>query len=337
VLTVLFATRNGAKTLGGVLEAYRGLVPPRGGWKVVIVDNGSTDASRQIIAGFERHLPLTYVFEAEPGKNAALNAGLASVSGDLVVLTDDDAFPRRDWLVRLREAADANPTFGIFGGVVVPRWQTDPPTWILNWVPIDSTYTVSDPNLTEGPIMDGYHVFGPNMAVRTRIFDAGHRFDRSIGPTNSRSYAMGSETEFVLRLMGQGVRVWYVPMAIVEHFVRTAQMRASWIIGRAMRLGRCQWRLHLQLPPHAQIVWGAQWPPDRPRLLGFPVSLLYQLVRKTGAVALALLRFNQQKLFRTAWALSYVYGYTREAGARRGPPPLKIEDRPNFSQPASRL
>ena len=92
-----------------------------------------------------------------------------------------------------------------------------------------------------------------------------------------------------------------------------------------MRLGRCQWRLHLQLPPHAQIVWGAQWPRDRPRFLGFPVPLLYQLVRKTAAVALALLRFNQQKLFRTAWALSYVYGYTREAGLG-GAPLLKIKD-----------
>ena len=51
--------------------------------------------------------------EPEAGKNIALNAGLAFVSGDLVVLTDDDAIPRPDWLVRLRQAADSNPTFGI--------------------------------------------------------------------------------------------------------------------------------------------------------------------------------------------------------------------------------
>jgi GT2 family glycosyltransferase len=320
LVTVLFATRNGAKTLGGVLEAYRRLEPLRGGWKLVVVDNGSTDASREIIAGFERHLPLTYVFEAEPGKNAALNAGLALVSGDLVVLTDDDAFPRPDWLVRLREAADANPTFGIFGGGVTPRWETEPPMWILDWVPLAPTYTVSDPSLTEGPA-DGYHVFGPNMAVRAEIFEAGHRFDPSIGPTSSRGYAMGSETEFVLRVMGHGVMVWCTPTAIVGHFIRTTQMRPSWIIGRAMRFGRGQCRLHVRFPLRARMSWGLQ-PLAEPtrRCLGFPIPLLYQLIRKTGSVLLALLRWNREQLFRSAWALSYVYGYTCEARAANRTP-----------------
>ena len=38
---------------------------------------------------------------------------------------------------------------------------------------------------------------------------------------------MGSETEFVLRVMGLGVRAWWIPTAVVEHFVRITQMRAS--------------------------------------------------------------------------------------------------------------
>ena len=62
------------------------------------------------------------------------------------------------------------------------------------------TYTVSDPNLTQGSV-GGRQISGPNMAVRVAIFDAGHRFDPSIGPNGSRSYTMGSETEFVLRVM----------------------------------------------------------------------------------------------------------------------------------------
>jgi glycosyltransferase involved in cell wall biosynthesis len=319
---VLIATRNGAKTLGAVLEAYRRLDPPQGGWKLVVVDNGSTDASGQIIASFERHLPLQYVFRAEAGKNAALNAGLALVSGDLVVLTDDDAFPKPDWLVRLREAADSNLAFGILGGVVEPRWETKPPAWLLDWVPLAPTFTISDSSLTEGPV-DGYHVFGPNMAVRNEIFAAGHRFDPAIGPTNSRGYAMGSETEFVLRVMGHGVRAWHTPAAIVEHFIRTRQMRPFWIIGRAVRFGRGQYHFNARLPAGKRIAWGLQAPPDpTPRFLGFPIPLIYQLARKTGSVLLAVLSLNRQKLFRSLWALSYVYGYTcEERGVNKRRPP----------------
>src|SRR2546427_208310 len=127
MLTVLFATRNGGETLAAVLEHYCALEEPPGGWNLLIVDNGSTDQTREIIHSYRRRLALTYLFEPEPGKNTALNTGLASIGGDLVLLTDDDTFPNRDWLVRMR--------VGIFGGTIIPRWQTPPDSWILSSVP----------------------------------------------------------------------------------------------------------------------------------------------------------------------------------------------------------
>ena len=87
MLTVLIATYNGAKTLPEVLSAYCALEPPDGGWKLVIVDNGSTDHTKEIVATFRHHLPLTYLYEPRQGKNTALNTGLSNISGDLVVLT----------------------------------------------------------------------------------------------------------------------------------------------------------------------------------------------------------------------------------------------------------
>ena len=179
MLTVLLATRNGARTLPAVLEAYRALEAPAGGWNMVIVDNGSSDDSRAVITSFEAHLPLTYVFEPGAGKNRALNTGLGFVSGDLVVFTDDDTFPRPDWLVRLRDVADAHPSFGMFAGTILPRWETSPPAWILKWVHLAPSYALTDPSLPEGPT-DGYHVFGPNMAVQAQIFHTGFNVERRV-------------------------------------------------------------------------------------------------------------------------------------------------------------
>jgi glycosyltransferase involved in cell wall biosynthesis len=123
MLTVMMATHNGARTLPLVLEAYVVLEPPEGGWSVVIVDNGSTDATKDIINAFARRLPLTYVYEPRPGKNQALNAALPAAIGDLIVFTDDDAVPRPDWLRRLRATADTQTDFHMFGGRIVPRWR----------------------------------------------------------------------------------------------------------------------------------------------------------------------------------------------------------------------
>ena len=108
MLTVLIATRNGAHTLPRALSALAQLDSPAGGWKLVVVDNGSTDETKEIIQSFTGRLPITYVFEAAPGKNAALNAGLNKIEGDLVVFTDDDTLPHADWLVEMRQAADCH-------------------------------------------------------------------------------------------------------------------------------------------------------------------------------------------------------------------------------------
>ncbi|MGH9366111.1 MAG: glycosyltransferase, partial [Thermoanaerobaculia bacterium] len=126
MLTVLIATHNGAGTLPEVLEAYGRLHSPEGGWKLVIVDNASTDETERVLRSFARLLPLLSIHVAEQGQNLARNRGLAEVAGDLVVFADDDALPHADWLARLRAAADAHPDFGLFGGAVRPRWEVSP-------------------------------------------------------------------------------------------------------------------------------------------------------------------------------------------------------------------
>ena len=101
MITVLIATHNGAETLPAVLNSYCKLEPPNGGWELIIVDNGSTDSTKEIVHAFQSRLPLTYVFEPRLGKAVAQNNGLSRINGDLLVMTDDDALPRPDWLVQI--------------------------------------------------------------------------------------------------------------------------------------------------------------------------------------------------------------------------------------------
>src|SRR5277367_3031437 len=101
VLTLLFSTFNGASTLPRMLDALERLKTPAGGWKVVAIDNASTDNTAALLQERRARLPLTVLAEARRGKNYGLNTGLSVVEGDLVVLTDDDVVPREDWLVAM--------------------------------------------------------------------------------------------------------------------------------------------------------------------------------------------------------------------------------------------
>jgi glycosyltransferase involved in cell wall biosynthesis len=318
VLTVLFATRNGGHTLRRVLDAYCHLRPPAGGWKLVIVDNGSTDDTSTVIASFSDRLRLDYRSESRPGKNVALNTGLRCIEGDLVVLTDDDTVPQPGWLEALRSAADAHSDFGVFGGPVEPRWEETPPGWIEDGVPLGPTYTISEPWLTDGPVSP-FFVFGPNMAVRASVFEAGHRFNPAIGPRPSRSYPMGSETEFLVRIAATGVAAWFTREAVVEHIVRPRQLRLPWILGRATRFGRGQYRLHRLLPEQVGAGWGFESDESAARAARCSSRLLKRAAQGGRELVRAVARSDRTQLVRLGWRIAYVCGYGRElVSARAG-------------------
>jgi glycosyltransferase involved in cell wall biosynthesis len=300
MLTVLIATHNGARTLSKSLKACCQLRSPKDGWKLVIVDNASTDETQKIIKSFENQLPLAYVFESCRGKNAALNTGLASVEGDLVVLTDDDTLPRPDWLIEMRRAADLHLSFSIFCGTVLPHWEVRPEAWILDWVQLGPVFTLTNSSWKEGPISP-HSVFGTNMAIRASIFEAGYRFDVGLGP-RGRSYAMGSETELTLRLDKAGFRAWHCKNAVVEHIIKNFQLNRAWILGRALRYGRGQYRLVIQ---HENV--------NRKKYLGVPAYLIREVVKKGFYLGHAKLRGTSAELFEERWVFNYLLGQAMEA------------------------
>jgi glycosyltransferase involved in cell wall biosynthesis len=281
------------------MGAFCQLQEPPSGWKLVIVDNGSTDQTPTVLASFANRLPLHAVCEPTGGKNSALNTGLGLVEGDLTVLTDDDTFPHSDWLVELRKAADAQPACSLFGGAVVPRWESPPPPWV-QWLEQGPTYALTDPAMAEG-LIPPYSVFGPNMAIRTAVFQSGVRFDPSIGPRGS-SYPMGSETELTQRLGQQGHRAWHVPTAVVEHLIRDYQLHQSWVLNRAIRFGRGQFRLDYMRKYRPYPCW-----------FGVPRTFFRQIFEQQGMIIKAWLTTDHQGRFSASWRRNFLWGHVVEA------------------------
>ena len=302
MLTVLFATFNGVGTLPDVLEAYRLIQTPVGGWKMVVVDNGSSDKTKEIVSSYSDKLPVTLLQENRRGKNIALNTGLQEIEGDLVALTDDDTIPATDWLTRLRTIADAQPDFTVFGGSIVARWPADPPSWLLHSFPLGPVFGLTNPAWPEGPVSPD-HVFGANMAVRAEVFRHGARFDVSIGPTGGSYYAMGSETEFTMRLAQAGGKCWHCKEAVVAHIIRPQQMSKDWVLNRAIRYGRGRYRLEV-----------SRSGPAPKRLLGFPRYLVREITTE-WLRSLKLRASRSQDLFKTQWRLKFLIGQALEGRA----------------------
>ncbi len=302
MLTVLVATRNGAATLPRVLTAYTRLRPPEGGWRLVVIDNGSTDGSDRLVRSFAGVLPLVPLSAPRPGKNRALNAGLRALEGDLAVFSDDDAVPDPDWLVALRRAADAHPEAAVFGGRILPLWSGEPARWVREWVPAGPVFGVTDPAWPDGPC-EPTRVWGANMAIRAGLFARGHRFDERIGPDGSARYAMGGETELTLRLaIAERATCWHCPGARVHHLIAVQRITRASVLGRAFRVGRCVYRESRQ-----KAAAGRAHVPRGAPVIG------RELARALAGLAGGWATANARRAFEARWQLNLWLGCLVEA------------------------
>ena len=245
----MFSSHNGGNDLTKMLDGLTKLQVPAGGWKLIAVDNASTDGSGEIMRSYADRLPITVLYEPVNGKNRALNLALDHAEGDFYILTDDDVIVRDDWLVRWRDAADSQTSFDLFAGFTRSILPYQPPRWILDGVNVGVLYA-SHEGMQEGPC-HVYSMFGTNMAIRASVFQTGVRFSTEIGPDGSPNYAMGSETELGLRLQAQGYKCWFTAGPIVEHIVHSDQLEKSWILKRGYRWGRGWGRMGI--PYHCPI------------------------------------------------------------------------------------
>jgi L-malate glycosyltransferase len=311
MLSVVMATHNGARTLPHVLNAFCKLDSPDGGWKLIIVDNGSTDGTREIIDSFSPRLPLIYIFEPVLGKSTAQNTGLLNIAGDLVVFTDNDVLPRPDWLLQMRVAVDSQPLFSLFGGCIVPHWEVPPEDWILK---VEGTLlAITDPAWEEGPIV-ATRLFGPNMAIRSDVLKAGYKFDTSLGPVGSR-YRMGEDSDFVQRLGHAGFRAWYCKRAVVAHMIRRDQMKKEWVLRRAIPSGRVNYRREFMDSPHSPIL-----------LLGVPRYLIREILEQAIRLGQSYLGRDAERVFRERWRLHYLVGRAIEGRALAIDQKLRSQD-----------
>lgn len=258
-ISLIIATRNRAKLLGLTLDSLMGQAPEGASWEVIVVDNGSRDETKSVVNNAGRNLPVVYIHEPAQGQNRARNAALEVARGKLLVFTDDDVEVAPGWLGELYRASRQFVKYNIFCGPIIPDFPDGTPDWLKDHEFATVAFNRFLYDVPEGPVP--VLPYSPNMAIRASALE-GMSFCEEIGP-NGKSYAMGSETELLLRLQERGERVVYVPSAIVNTAVESHQIDIKWLLGRAFRYGRGNARLF----------------PDQVsrRLFGVPVYIWYRI------------------------------------------------------------
>lgn len=243
--SIVIATYNRAGLLQDTLASLSGLQIDTS-WEVIVVDNNSTDHTREVIESAARSFPvrLTYVFEREQGRSAALNAGFRAAEGEIIVTTDDDVRVEPDWLKEI-EFGLATKQCDYVGGRVMPLWESEPPRWLPRtngrlWAVIALLDYGSQ------PIQLGKRVpLGVNMAMRRQAIERIGGFDTQIG--RKAGTLLGQEVrEWCMRATAAGLVGYYIPKMVVQHVIPTERLNKAYFrrwfywrgISRAMMYAR---------------------------------------------------------------------------------------------------
>ncbi|MGC3960809.1 MAG: glycosyltransferase [Verrucomicrobiota bacterium] len=201
-VSVVVASYNGASTLKACLESLRNL--NYSDYEVILVDDGSTDATPQIAQLFP-HLRY-FRHHTNLGLSAARNTGITAAEGEIVAFTDSDCRADEDWLYYLVADLITGEFAGIGGHNLLP--PDDSPT--------ASAVMVSPGGPAHVMLTDreAEHIPGCNMAFLKSALDA-------IGGFDPIFWKAGDDVDLCWRLQQAGYKIGFSAAAFVWHYRRS--------------------------------------------------------------------------------------------------------------------
>jgi GT2 family glycosyltransferase len=199
-VSIIVCSYNGAKTLEECLESLGRIDYPN--YEVILVDDGSTDNSREIAARFP---DVRYVYQTNHGLSHARNHGAAIAKGEIFAYTDSDCMADPDWLYYLLSTLLGGTYAGVGGPNVSPPAQ--------NWVQACVAAAPGGPSHVLLTDTVAEHIPGCNMAWYRWAFE-------SIGGFDPEYHKAGDDVDFCWRVQQAGHAIAFSPTAVVWHHRR---------------------------------------------------------------------------------------------------------------------
>lgn len=236
-IDIVVCTYNRASDLDRVLAALAGQQAVEDlQWSVLVVDNASTDNTRQVVDAWRERGDLTnlgYFFEPVQGLSSARARGLRETTGTWIAFVDDDNILASDWLKEMVQAINIQPLAGAFGGLVILDWLGPRRPYLskLGWCFAEQDHGTE--------MCEIHNLVGAGMMLRRQALeDSGWSNGMLLQDRVGAKLISGGDVEMVQRIRLAGYRLWYAPRCILTHRIGPDRTRRRHVVSLAFGLGQ---------------------------------------------------------------------------------------------------
>lgn len=243
-MSVVIPTYNRAASLEITLHSLTRIHNAGCPYEILVIDNGSTDSTRQIVEFFQRTLlpQLKYVFEPSPGLHNGRHHGAFEAKGSILCYLDDDVEVDPMWLRSVKDAFDTSGAV-LVGGKILPKYEHTPPDWLKEFVrPIrGGGYHIGQLTLIdmgeELRQIDPIYVWGANFSIRKEVLFECGGFHPDSMPKELLYLRGDGETGLSIAIRERGLKAVYHPGAMVRHCISKDRLTKEYFHQRQFSQG----------------------------------------------------------------------------------------------------
>jgi len=228
-ISIIVCTYNRSEMLRLALKSLANQKMPSISFEVVVVDNASTDATKEVVNDFvaDSRADVIYYYEPAQGVANARNRGLEQSRGSWIAFFDDDQIADPNWLSELMLEATARQARSI-GGSVLLQMLSD-----CHEEPVGITRRM----LGEAILGDQPKAYGRKDAPGAGNWLLHREIFEQVGLFNSDLEYGGEDTDLYRRVRSAGIQSRYTPAAVVHHLIPKGRLEEDHLQRTSMRIG----------------------------------------------------------------------------------------------------
>lgn len=236
-VSIIIPTFNRADKLSITLESCVNQTYPKECFEIIVADNNSTDNTKEVIESWNKKspVPVKYILDTNQGAHFARNNAAKTSESDILYFTDDDIILDKDVLVNIVKVFDMNYNIAVAGGKVLPKWEFDPPEWLLKYFHGGPLSLIAK---SEKLIIASYDlgIYSCHQAMlREVLFKCG-----GFNPDIVKNTLVGNgETGLNIKILDAGYNFAYVDDAVAYHMIPRSRMTQKYLNSRLGNQGNC--------------------------------------------------------------------------------------------------